>query len=140
MSGAEDRNEEPPTAEVIRSVTVDAPVAAVWDVVADPDQRDRWLDDDDALSRETRLDRVDPHRGLSWTWWRPGDGSSAAEVEIALFEVEPAKTQVVVIERPVQPTAAQMPTAQASATGGGIWGYRLLGLELLLMAAVACVR
>lgn len=133
MPGTEDDKHEDPVAEVIRSVTIDAPVDAVWDVVADPEQRDLWLDDEDARSRETRFDRVEHQQGLSWTWWRPGDDSSAAQVDITLVEVAPARTQVVVVERP----AAR---ASASASAASNWGHRLLGLELLFVAALVCVH
>jgi uncharacterized protein YndB with AHSA1/START domain len=134
---------------VTRSVEVDAGADEVWSAITDPDQRSLWLDDDDARARELRVDRVDDGRRLVWTWWRPGDEPGASRVEIVVAPTTDG-TRVVVTE-----TLADVPVrarADSVAAGGGVgvgvaglrvadrWRYRLLGLELLFVAAGVLVR
>lgn len=124
-------------AKVIRHVDVDAPTDDVWDVVADPERRALWLDDEDALQRTTTSTEVRPGRSISWTWWHPGDDSSSSQVEIT---VAPAGsgTRVTITEqllapRPVMRAQALSQTGLAS-SGLQVWDRRLLGLELTLLA------
>jgi uncharacterized protein YndB with AHSA1/START domain len=138
-----------PGGRVTRTVDVDAGVEEVWSAISDPEQRSHWLDDDDARARELRVDRVDAGRRLVWTWWRRGDEPGASRVEIVVAPT-PAGTRVVVTETVTESFAA--PTLRARATGrsasvdpvtlrpGDRWSYRLLGLELLFVAAGALVR
>ena len=126
---------------VTREVEVEADADEVWSAIRDADQRSLWLDDDDARSRQLRLDEVDDGRRLVWTWWHPDDESGASTVEIVLAPT-PGGTRVVVTE-----TLATPVRASATAAGGGVtlragdrWGYRLLGLELLFVAAGVLVR
>jgi uncharacterized protein YndB with AHSA1/START domain len=125
---------------VTRTVELDAGTDAVWEAIADPELRGQWLDDDDAAARTVRVDEVDPGRRLVWTWWRPdGDDPGAATVEIAVIPRVDGGTRVVVTETPLwaAPASASM-TASASAAVRR-WDHRLLGLELLFVAAGACV-
>jgi uncharacterized protein YndB with AHSA1/START domain len=122
---------------VTRSVDLDAEPTAVWDAVADPEQRRTWLDDDDASSRMLRIDHVDEGRSLTWTWWRPDDEASASQVHVQLTELTDGTTRLAVTERLLAPSALQ---ARASvATTARLWDHRVLGLELLLVAAGALV-
>lgn len=126
---------------VTRSIELDAAVERVWDAVADPAQRAVWLDDDDAASRVLRIDEVDHGRSMAWTWWNPDDARGASRVEIELTELATGGTRVVVTEQPVMRGGAGL-RAQASAgarVAGAAWARRLLGLELLFVAAGACV-
>jgi uncharacterized protein YndB with AHSA1/START domain len=135
-------NEDDTIHQVTRSVELEASPAAVWEAVADPDQRGAWLDDDDAMDRTMRVDGIDPGRSLTWTWWRPDDESGASQVRIALTELDDGSTRVAVTERLLGPqTVASRPSQarmQASATSP-LWDYRLLGLELLVVATGALV-
>jgi uncharacterized protein YndB with AHSA1/START domain len=128
---------------VTRVVEVEAGADEVWSAISDPRLRDLWLDDDDARSRQLRLDEVDDGRRLVWTWWRPDDEPRASRVEIVLAPTV-GGTRVVVTETVV---AATVGDARASAHSGPAtlraadrWTYRLLGLELLFVAAGVLVR
>jgi uncharacterized protein YndB with AHSA1/START domain len=129
------------TSQVTRSVDLDAEPTAVWDAVADPERRQAWLDDDDAMSRTVRIDHVDEGRSLTWTWWRPDDDASAAQVHVELTELTDGSTRVAVTERLLAPSMeARASIATASvATAAKVWDYRMLGLELLVVAAGALV-
>jgi uncharacterized protein YndB with AHSA1/START domain len=132
--------------EVTRSVELEAAPEAVWDLLVDDEARRAWLDDDDAVDRELRVDRADPGRSLTWTWWRPDDPAGASQVEVVLDEAPGGATRLVVTERLLVPVpvtgglraeasvAAPTPVAAAST-----WDRRLLGLELLVVAAGALV-
>jgi uncharacterized protein YndB with AHSA1/START domain len=136
-------------ASVTRSVDLEASPDAVWEAVADPDRRGAWLDDDDATSRMMRTDGIDPGRSLTWTWWRPDDESGASQVHIALTELDDGSTRVAVTERLLAPqTALSRPgtasmqasvSMQTSVARSPLWDSRLLGLELLVVAAGALV-
>ena len=128
--------------EVSRSVVLDAGLDDVWAAVADPERRRLWLDDEDAQARAWRVDDETPGRSLTWTWWHPEDPSGASQVEVVLDEQPDGATRLVVTERLVQPTpiATSRMRASAGVSGGAAWSRRLLGLELLLVAAVALVR
>src|SRR5262245_49259871 len=69
---------------VTREVEVEAATDEVWSTLAEPELRALWLDDDDARSRELRLDEVDDGRRLVWTWWQPGHEAAASTVGIVL--------------------------------------------------------
>ena len=102
---------------VTRTVQLDAATDTVWEAIADPEQRAHWLDDDDAAGRAVRVDiAISP---------RVGGGTS-----------------LVVTETPLRALSASV-TASASASlavsGTRRWDHRLLGLELLFVAAGACV-
>jgi|SRR5918994_7295184 uncharacterized protein YndB with AHSA1/START domain len=133
-----------PGGRVTRTVEVEADADEVWSAISDPDLRSRWLDDDDARSRELRLDEVDDGRRLVWTWWRPDDDLGASTVEIVLAPT-PGGTRVVVTET-VATASVRTASAARAASGavtlraGDRWSYRLLGLELLLVAAGVLVR
>jgi len=124
--------------QVTRSVVLDAGLDDVWAAVADPERRRLWLDDEDAQARAWRVDHEAPGRSLTWTWWHPEDPAGASQVEVVLDEEPDGATRLVVTERLVQPTPAA--TSRMRASAGVTWGSRLLGLELLLVAAVALVR
>jgi uncharacterized protein YndB with AHSA1/START domain len=119
-------------AEVTRSVVLEAAPDAVWDLLADDESRRLWLDDDDAVTRAWRIDGTEVGRSLTWTWWHPDDPQSASQVEVVLDEQPDGGTRVVVTERLT--ASASAATARAS-----VWDGRLLGLELLLVAAGAFV-
>jgi uncharacterized protein YndB with AHSA1/START domain len=118
---------------VTRTVQLDADTDAVWDAIADPEQRAAWLDDEDAAGRTVRVDEVDTGRRLVWTWWRSdGDEPDASTVEIAITPRTDGGTSLVVRETPLRAMSASASTAPR-------WDHRLLGLELLFVAAGACV-
>jgi uncharacterized protein YndB with AHSA1/START domain len=132
-----------PGGRVTRSVEVEAGTDEVWSALSDPELRALWLDDDDARARDLRLDEVDDGRRLVWTWWRPDDEPGASTVE---FVVAPTTggTRVTVTETLA---SGALGVARASARSGPAtlrtgdrWTYRLLGLELLLVAAGVLVR
>jgi uncharacterized protein YndB with AHSA1/START domain len=131
------------TRKVTRTVDLDAAPDDVWDAVADPERRQAWLDDDDAIDREVRIDSIDDGRSLAWTWWDPGQPTGASRVEIVLTELATGGTRVAVTERLVAPpgagAATATMTAQARLGAGSAWDSRLLGLELLLLTAGICV-
>jgi uncharacterized protein YndB with AHSA1/START domain len=128
---------------VTRSVEVEADTDDVWSTVSDPELRALWLDDDDARSRELRLDEVDDGRRLVWTWWRPGDEPDASRVEIVLAPIV-GGTRVTVTETlasaDVGLATASVRSAPAGLRAGDRWTARLLGLELLFVAAGVLVR
>ncbi|HEY8543873.1 MAG TPA: hypothetical protein VIL36_02455 [Acidimicrobiales bacterium] len=131
------------THEVTRSVELDAAPEAVWDLLVDEEARAAWLDDEDAAAREVRVDREDPGRSLAWTWWRPDDPAGASQVEVVLDEGPEGRTRLVVTERLLvpAPTAGGL-RAEASVApvaSAATWDRRLLGLELLVVAAGALV-
>jgi uncharacterized protein YndB with AHSA1/START domain len=135
-------------AEVTRSVKVDADASVVWQAVADPAERALWLDDPDALVRHLRVDEQTPGQRLVWTWWRPGGEGDASTVSVELQPADGGGTRVVVTETlpaavpPVGPGVAAMRTSARARLApswvrcaGDRWDARLLGLELLFVAA-----
>jgi uncharacterized protein YndB with AHSA1/START domain len=132
-----------PGGRVTRSVEVEADTGDVWSTLSDPELRAQWLDDDDARSRELRLDEVDDGRRLVWTWWRPDDEPGASTVEIVLAPTA-GGTRVVVTETlastPVGVVRASVASGPATLRAGDRWSYRQLGLELLFVAAGVLVR
>jgi uncharacterized protein YndB with AHSA1/START domain len=148
------------TGQVTRSVDLDAGLDDVWRAVTEPGERALWLDDPDAVARQMRVDEADPGRRLVWTWWHPGDEGDASTVDVTLAPLDGGRTRLVVTETlPARPTATMSARASAgagtAATAGtaptagtrllalgrrdGPWGHRLLGLELLFVAARAGV-
>jgi uncharacterized protein YndB with AHSA1/START domain len=132
-----------PAGRVTRSVEVEADTGDVWSTVSDPELRALWLDDDDAGSRELRLDEVDDGRRLVWTWWRPDDEPGASTVEIVVAPTA-GGTRVTVTETLASSRIdrARVPVRSGPATlrAGDRWAARLLGLELLFVAAGVLVR
>ena len=120
---------------VTRVVEVEAGADEVWSAISDPELRAQWLDDDDARSRELRLDEVDDGRRLVWTWWRPDGELRASRVEVVLAPTM-GGTRVVVTET----LASTLASGPATLRAGDRWSYRLLGLELLFVAAGVLVR
>jgi len=152
--------EAPAGHEVTRTVEVDADADDVWRAVSDPDERARWLDDPDAAVRRVRVDESSPGERLVWTWWHPGDEGDASTVTVVLRPVAGGGTRVVVTEAMPAPLPVAHAAARAgaptglragSALAGGRrapgwvrclhdrWDARLLGLELLFVAARAGV-
>jgi uncharacterized protein YndB with AHSA1/START domain len=142
----------PPTREVTRSVELDARADEVWRAVTDPGERALWLDDPDAASRRVRVDEAAPGHRLVWTWWHPGDEGDASTVTVELSPVLGGGTRVVVTE--AIPAPVPVARARASARAGSVgprrspawvhcardrWDARILGLELLFVAARAGV-
>lgn len=128
---------------VTRAVEVEAGTDEVWSAISDPELRALWLDDDDARSRELRLDEIDDGRRLVWTWWRPDDEPRASRVEIVLAPIV-GGTRVVITET-LASTSVGAPNAgvrsvPATLRAADRWTYRLLGLELLFVAAGVLVR
>ena len=124
--------------EVTRSVDLDAAVDDVWRAVTDPDERARWLDDPDAVSRRVRVDDAAPGERLVWTWWQPGDEDDASTVSVVLSPLATGGTRVIVTESlpafaPVQARASAIASAGARATAISLWAARLVGLELVLV-------
>jgi len=128
---------------VTREVEVEAGTDEVWSALAEPELRALWLDDDDARSRELRLDEVDDGRRLVWTWWQPDDEAAASTVEIVLAP-SAGGTRVTVTETlaatPVGVADASVRSGPATLRAGDLWTYRVLGLELLFVAAGMLVR
>jgi uncharacterized protein YndB with AHSA1/START domain len=132
-----------PGGRVTRSVEVEADTGDVWSTLSDPELRAQWLDDDDARSRELRLDEVDDGRRLVWTWWRPDDEPGASTVEIVLAPTA-GGTRVTVTETlasaRIDRARAPVRSGPATLRAGDRWAARLLGLELLFVAAGVLVR
>lgn len=143
---AEDAADPSPSelAEVTRSVDIVAPADEVWQVIADPDQRGLWLDDEDALARATTpaetapVSPEAPGRSVSWTWWHPGEDTQPSRVEITVAPGSPGTTRVTVTEQLVghHEVVRASASGQAMATTAPqlLWDRRLLGLELLFVA------
>ena len=138
------------TREVTRSVELDAGTDEVWRAVTEPGERALWLDDPDAASRRVRVDEAAPGHRLVWTWWHPGDEDDASTVTVELSPALGGGTRVVVTEA----IPAPVPVVSASASAGAAsarrspawvhcardrWDARILGLELLFVAARAGV-
>jgi uncharacterized protein YndB with AHSA1/START domain len=127
-----------PGGRVTRSVEIEADTEDVWSTLSDPELRALWLDDDDARSRELRLDEVDDGRRLVWTWWRPDDEPGASTVEIVLAPTA-GGTRVTVTETlasaRIDRARAPVRSGPATLRAGDRWAARLLGLELLFVAA-----
>jgi uncharacterized protein YndB with AHSA1/START domain len=126
-------------AEVTRSVDVEAAADRVWELLADPELRGAWLDDDDALDRELRVDEARPGESLTWTWWRPDDEAGASQVAVVLTGLPSGGTRIAVTERLVA-TPRRLHASASTGTRARVgfptaWDRRLLGLELLLVAA-----
>ena len=132
----------PPDAAGRRAVDVAARPEEVWHVVADPDERARWLDDPDAATRTVRVDEAVAPERLVWTWWRDG-GGDAAPVSVVLTPLDGGGTRVEVTEvRLAVPRASvAAPTRPPGWARCALdrWDRRLLGLELLFVAARAGV-
>jgi uncharacterized protein YndB with AHSA1/START domain len=127
--------------EVTRSVEVEAGADRVWELLADPELRGAWLDDDDATERELRVDDVRPGQSLTWTWWHPDDEAGASQVAVVLTELPTGGTHIAVTERLVAgPVVRASAISRARVGFPTVWDRRLLGLELLLVAAGALVR
>lgn len=137
----------PPTdaapAVVRRAVEVEARPEEVWHAVADPDERALWLDDPDAAARTLRVDEVVAPERLVWTWWRDDDGGDASTVSVVLTPLDDGGTRVEVTEvRLAVPRASvAAPTRPPGWARCALdrWDRRLLGLELLFVAARAGV-
>lgn len=130
--------------EVRRSVTVDAPVDDVWEVVIDDDERTGWFGGPteltpevgapahftgpDGTRRSARIDSVLPGRHLGWTWWGDDDDGATSRVTIDLTP-SPTGTRIDVVETPLQ--------ARACAFGGGGVVDPLLELEHRLLIRTA---
>jgi uncharacterized protein YndB with AHSA1/START domain len=138
------------TREVTRSVELDAGADEVWRAVTDPGERALWLDDPDAASRRVRVDEAAPGHRMVWTWWHPGDEDDASTVTVELSPVLGGGTRVVVTEAipapvPVVSVSASAGAARARRSPAWVhcardrWDARLLGLELLFVAARAGV-
>jgi len=128
---------------VTRVVEVEAGADEVWSAISDPELRAQWLDDDDARSRELRLDEVDDGRRLVWTWWRPDGEPRASRVEVVLAPTMGGTRGVVtetLASAPVGVVRASVASGPATLRAGDRWSYRLLGLELLFVAAGVLVR
>ena len=153
-SAGQFRDDADQASDVTRTVEVDAAPDDVWQAVADPAERALWLDDPDALARHVRVDESSPGQRLVWTWWRPGDEGDASTVSVVLSPVDGGGTRVVVTETlPATPpvfasaqAAATSPTAAVLRRAHGarlgrrdLWRSRLLGLELLFVAASVAV-
>lgn len=153
---AADSSTDDDDAQVTRSVDISAPIDDVWEAVADPEQRAEWLSDPDARQRELHIDRVEPNRHLSWTWWSPVDTEQTGvaqphppgEVEIELEPLDAHGTRVTVTERRLA-SATQFTaracadlTATAQSDAGyplHRWDRRLFHLELLYIPVGAHV-
>ena len=130
-------------ARLTRSVEIEADTGDVWSAFSDPTVRALWLDDDDARSRELRIDEVDDGRRLVWTWWRPDDEPGASTVEVVLAPTA-GGTRVTVTETlasaSADPAMGSVRSVPTSLRAGDRWTARLLGLELLFVAAGVLVR
>lgn len=142
-----------PAGVVTRTVEVGADPDDVWRAVTDPAERSLWLDDPDALARKVRVDESTPGHRLVWTWWHPGDEGQASTVSVVLRPTDGGGTRVVVTESLAAPTPPMI-SARAGRTAPAElarrsrswlrcatdrWDSRLLGLELLFVAARAGV-
>lgn len=145
--------------QVTRVVDVDAEADDVWRAVVDPAERSLWLDDPEARARQVRVVESAPGHRLVWTWWQPGHEGDASTVSVVLTPGDGGGTRVVVTEtlpaasplggtlhgESVQLDPASRAGAAARRSPSWVhcardrWDSRLLGLELLFVAARAAV-
>ncbi len=130
--------------DVTRQVVLDADVGIVWELLTDERELSGWFGGpvrfdprpggaasfiEGPVVRHGIVDRVDPGRGLGFTWWT--DGGPPSHVTLSLEEVD-GGTRLTVTE-----TIDGQASASASLAAGTAWASRLLGLELRLLGAPA---
>jgi uncharacterized protein YndB with AHSA1/START domain len=122
------------TAQVIRSVRIDAPAEAVWRSLADPGELAIWLQadvqldgalvpgvagrvtDPDGAIRHMLITDVDAGRRVAWHWWE--DGGELSSVEITATP-DGETTEVRVVET----------VALAAVTSGGSRASAMSGVS-----------
>jgi uncharacterized protein YndB with AHSA1/START domain len=85
---------------ITRTVETDLTPDELWSLVAEGDGWATWLVDaadvdvepgatgtvvDDEEEREVRIDRVDPHERVAFTWWPAGSADRASAVELVVL-------------------------------------------------------
>lgn len=125
------------------AIDLDADPDLVWDALTDPGGVEAWLGADSHLAptegaeldvadietatpRRGRVDHLEPHRRLTFTWWPEDPIGPATTVDIRLLPLNPG-TRVTVTERPTAPGTA---TASTVRTGRHHWAWRLAAVEL----------
>ncbi|HZV74741.1 MAG TPA: hypothetical protein VFF79_13585 [Conexibacter sp.] len=84
-----------------REIEIEATPEEVWEVLADEQERERWLD---APDREIHVEAADPPHRIVWWWWTEDEPATRVEV---LVVAAPAGARVVVVEsEPAFPLAA----------------------------------
>jgi uncharacterized protein YndB with AHSA1/START domain len=145
-------------ARLERSVTLDADVDAVWDLVTRPDDLAAWLGreveleptpgsegsvlEHDGTRRRLVVDEVRPGERITWRWWLDEDGvePDPSRVEITLTPAVDG-TRVDVVEHRLTASASVNVSATASPGAADAWvrawAGRLLHLELAALLTVA---
>ena len=85
---------------ITRTVETDLAPDEVWSLVAGADGWAAWLVDDadidvepdatgtvvdDDEARDVRIDRIDPHERVTFTWWPQGHADRASTVELVVI-------------------------------------------------------
>ncbi len=97
------------TESVTREITIDAPLADVWEAVSTAEGRERWLEPDE--DRRIVVERTMAPSHISWWWWHESDNEPARYVDVDVVAV-PDGTRVTVTES--QP--AMVPIAKLAAS------------------------
>ena len=86
--------------KITRTVETDLTPDELWSLVGDGDGWATWLVDDadidveagatgtvvdDDEPRDVRIDRVDPHERVTFTWWPTGEADQASTVELVVL-------------------------------------------------------
>jgi uncharacterized protein YndB with AHSA1/START domain len=144
-------------ARLERSVTLDADVDAVWDLVTRPDDLAAWLGreveldptpgsegsvlEHDGTRRRLVVDEVRPGVRITWRWWLHGDGvePDPSRVEITLTpDLDGTRVDVVEHRLTASATTAGATSTSPGATSACVraWAGRLLHLELAALLTV----
>src|SRR4051812_36326849 len=85
--------------ELTRRVDLDASAEELWELISEPDRLSEWLGEsvdldvrpggtgavtDDGVLKFVHVDRVEPGRALSFSWWEPDQPQQTAQV---LFQI-----------------------------------------------------
>ena len=97
------------TDDVTREITIDAPIADVWEAISTEEGRDRWLERD--TDRRIVVEKELPPSHISWWWWHESDDEPARYVSVDVVAV-PDGTCVRVTE--TQPAMIPMAGLRAS--------------------------
>jgi uncharacterized protein YndB with AHSA1/START domain len=140
---------EPTT--ITREIDLDTSVDDLWTRVSDPEQLATWLGDsvdldlrpggtgvvvDDGVVRHVLVEEISASQRLSFTWWEPGDPSSASRVVFAVGSNADGGSRLTITETLHDPAPRVVARAAAKKMR---WEVRALSLWACVVAA-ALVR
>jgi uncharacterized protein YndB with AHSA1/START domain len=132
--GGLDDSGETKTDQVARTVTLEAPVEAVWQALVEPERLSGWLGGRVALEARTggkvsvvdqegerrgTVEAVDAGRRLAFRLWRlpsPGRGLEGSRIEFVIEDLG-ATTRLTVVEDRLLPSSARPPRAGGAGPG-----------------------